>query len=96
MNDKDKNKIVINNAPGYESSVSPQDSSKELVIDEESDIDRETTTIDNDITNLIDENSYYDKFFNPTEEEIEEEIEIADLLNQIDKDCAELYKKEHK
>lgn len=96
MNDKDKNKMVINNVSGHESTVSPQDSSKELVIDEESDIDRETTTINSDITNLMDENSYYDKFFNPTEEEIEEEIEIADLLNQIDKDCAELYKKEHK
>lgn len=85
MNDKDKNKMVINNVPGHESTVSPQDSSKELVVDEE-------TAIDNDITNLIDENSYNNKFFNPTEEEIEEEIEIADLLNQIDKDCAELYK----
>ena len=91
MNDKDKNKIVINNAPGYESTMSPQDSSKEGVIDRESVVDEETT-IEGDITNLIDENSYYDKFFNPTEEEIEEEIEIADLLNQIDKDCAELYK----
>ena len=95
MNDKDKNKIVINNAPGHESTVSPQDSSKQDVMDRETIIDGETT-IDGDITNLIDENSYYDKFFNPTEEEIEEEIEIADLLNQIDKDCAELYKKEHK
>lgn len=95
MNDKDKNKIVINNAPGHESTVSPQDSSKEGIISGETTIDEETT-IEGDITNLIDENSYYDKFFNPTEEEIEEEIEIADLLNQIDKDCAELYKKEHK
>lgn len=94
MNDKDKNKIVINNAPGHESTVSPQDSSKQGIMDGEPTIDGETT-IDGDITNLIDENSYYDKFFNPTEEEIEEEIEIADLLNQIDKDCAELYKKEH-
>ena len=95
MNDKDKNKIVINNAPGHESTVSPQDSSKEGIISGETTIDEETT-IEGEITNLIDENSYYDKFFNPTEEEIEEEIEIADLLNQIDKDCAELYKKEHK
>ena len=87
MNDKDKNKMVINNAPGHESTVSPQDSSKELVIDGEPVVDEETT-IDSDITNLIDENSYNNKFFNPTEEE----IEIADLLNQIDKDCAELYK----
>ena len=94
MNDKDKNKIVTNNGPGHESTMSPQDSSKESVIDGEPIIDEETT-INNDITNLIDENSY-NKFFNPTEEEIEEEIEIADLLNQIDKDCAELYKKEHK
>lgn len=85
MNDKDKNKIVINNAPGHESTVSPQDSSKQGVIDGE-------PTIDSDITNLMDENSYNDNFLNPTEEEIEEEIEIADLLNQIDKDCAELYK----
>ena len=89
MNDKDKNKIVINNAPGHESTVSPQDSSKEGISDGE-------TIVDGDITNLIDENSYNDNFLNPTEEEIEEEIEIADLLNQIDKDCAELYKKEHK
>ena len=94
MNDKDKNKIVINNAPGHESTVSPQDSSKQGDIDGETTIDGET--IDSDITNLIDENSYNDNFLNPTEEEIEEEIEIADLLNQIDKDCAELYKKEHK
>ena len=89
MNDKDKNKIVINNVPGHESTVSPQDSSKEGDVDGE-------ITIDGDITNLMNENSYNNKFFNPTEEEIEEEIEIADLLNQIDKDCAELYKKEHK
>ena len=89
MNDKDKNKIVINNVPGHESTVSPQDSS------EQGDVDGEIT-IDGDITNLMDENSYNDNFLNPTEEEIEEEIEIADLLNQIDKDCAELYKKEHK
>lgn len=85
MNDKDKNKIVINNAPGHESTVSPQDSSKESISSGE-------TIVDGDITNLMDENSYNDNFLNPTEEEIEEEIEIADLLNQIDKDCAELYK----
>ena len=85
MNDKDKNKMVINNAPGHESTVSPQDSSKQGDVDGE-------TIIDGDITNLMDENSYNDNFLNPTEEEIEEEIEIADLLNQIDKDCAELYK----
>lgn len=85
MNDKDKNKMIINNAPGHESTVSPQDSSKQGNMDEE-------PTIDGDITNLMDENSYNDNFLNPTEEEIEEEIEIADLLNQIDKDCAELYK----
>ena len=85
MNDKDKNKIVINNAPGHESTVSPQDSSKQSISDGE-------TIVDGDITNLMDENSYNDNFLNPTEEEIEEEIEIADLLNQIDKDCAELYK----
>lgn len=85
MNDKDKNKMIINNAPEHESTVSPQDSS------EQGDINGEIT-IDGDITNLMDENSYNDNFLNPTEEEIEEEIEIADLLNQIDKDCAELYK----
>ena len=85
MNDKDKNKMVINNVPGHESTLSPQDSSKE-------DISGGETIIDGDITNLMDENSYNDNFLNPTEEEIEEEIEIADLLNQIDKDCAELYK----
>ena len=85
MNDKDKNKMVINNAPGHESTVSPQDSSEQGTIDRE-------TIIDGDITNLMDENSYNDNFLNPTEEEIEEEMEIADLLNQIDKDCAELYK----
>ena len=95
MNDKDKDKIVINNAPGHESTVSPQDSSKQGIISGELTIDGETT-IDGDITNLMDESSYNDNFLNPTEEEIEEEIEIADLLNQIDKDCAELYKKEHK
>ena len=89
MNDKDKNKMAINDVPGHESTVSPQDSGEELVIDGE-------PTIDGDITNLIYENSYNDNFLNPTEEEIEEQIEIADLLNQIDKDCAELYKKEHK
>lgn len=85
MNDKDKNKMIINNAPGHESTVSPQDSSKESINGGE-------TIVDGDITNLMDENSYNDNFLNPTEEEIEEEIEIADLLNQIDKDCAELYK----
>ena len=85
MNDKDKNKTVINNASGHESIVSPQDSSEQGISGGE-------TIVDGDITNLMDENSYNDNFLNPTEEEIEEEIEIADLLNQIDKDCAELYK----
>ena len=72
-------KKVINNAPVHESTVSPQDSSKESISGGETVIDEETT-IDSDITNLIDENSYNDNFLNPTEEEIEEEIEIADLL----------------
>lgn len=85
MNDKDKNKMIINNVPGHESTVSPQGSSEQGTIDGE-------TIIDGDITNLMNENSYNDNFLNPTEEEIEEEMEIADLLNQIDKDCAELYK----
>lgn len=85
MNDKDKNKMIINNVPGHESTVSPQDNSEQCNMDKE-------TIVDGDITNLMDENSYNDNFLNPTEEEIEEEIEIANLLNQIDKDCAELYK----
>ena len=78
--------------PGSESSVSPQDSS------ENSDIGSNDYD-DDEIVNYdeigFDDIDYTTNYFNPTAEEIDMEIEIADLLNRIDSDCINLLDKDN-
>ena len=77
--------------PGSKSSVSPQDSS------ENSDIDSDN--YDDEIINYdeigFDDMDYTTNYFDPTAEEIDIEIEIADLLNRIDNDCINLLDKDN-
>ena len=72
--------------PGSESSVSPQDSSKNN--------DVSSDNYDDEIINCdeigFDDIDYTTNYFDPTNEEIDVEIEIADLLNRIDSDCVSL------
>ena len=72
--------------PGSESSVSPQDSSKNNDIGSDN--------YDDEIINCdeigFDDIDYTTNYFDPTNEEIDVEIEIADLLNRIDSDCVSL------
>ena len=72
--------------PGSESSVSPQDSSKNN--------DIYSNDYDDEIVNYdeigFDDIDYTTNYFDPTNEEIDVEIEIADLLNRIDSDCVSL------
>ena len=68
------------NLPGSESSVSPQDSSKNN--------DIYSNDYDDEIG--FDDIDYTTNYFDPTNEEIDVEIEIADLLNRIDSDCVSL------
>ena len=72
--------------PGSESSVSPQDSSKNSDIGSD-DYDDEIVNY-NEIG--FDDIDYTTNYFDPTNEEIDMEIEIADLLNRIDSDCVSL------
>ena len=74
------------NLPGGESSVSPQDSSKNNDI-YSNDYDDEIVDYDEIGFDDID---YTTNYFDPTAEEIDMEIEIADLLNRIDSDCVSL------
>ena len=73
--------------PGSKSSVSPQDSS------ENNDIISNNYD-DNEIINYdeigFDDIDYTTNYFDPTAEDIDMEIEIADLLNRIDSDCVNL------
>ena len=73
--------------PRSESSVSPQDSS------ENNDICSNNYD-DNEIINYdeigFDDIDYTTNYFDPTAEDIDMEIEIADLLNRIDNDCVNL------
>ena len=72
--------------PGSESSVSPQDSSKNNDIG--------SNNYDDEIVDYdeigFDDMDYTTNYFDPTAEEIDMEIEIADLLNRIDSDCVSL------
>ena len=73
------------NLPGSESSVSPQDSKN-------SDIGSDNYNdeiVDYDEIGF-DDIDYTTNYFDPTNEEIDVEIEIADLLNRIDSDCVSL------
>ena len=72
--------------PRSESSVSPQDSSKNNDI-YSNDYDDEIVNYDEIGFDAID---YTTNYFDPTNEEIDVEIEIADLLNRIDSDCVSL------
>lgn len=77
--------------PGSESRVSPQDSS------ENSDIgsnDYDDEIVDYDEIGF-DDSDYTTDYFDPTNEEIDVEIEIADLLNRIDSDCINLLDKDN-
>ena len=72
--------------PGSESSVSPQDSSKNNDIGSDKYDDE---IVDYDEIGF-DDMDYTTNYFDPTAEEIDMEIEIADLLNRIDSDCVSL------
>ena len=78
--------------PRSESSVSPQDSS------ENNDICSNNYD-DNEIINYdeigFDDIDYTTNYFDPTAEDIDMEIEIADLLNRIDSDCVNLIDKDN-
>ena len=78
--------------PRSESSVSPQDSS------ENNDICSNNYD-DNEIINYdeigFDDIDYTTNYFDPTAEDIDMEIEIADLLNRIDNDCVNLIDKDN-
>lgn len=73
-------------------SVSPQDSS------ENNDINSNNYD-DNEIINYdeigFDDIDYTTNYFDPTAEDIDMEIEIADLLNRIDNDCVNLIDKDN-
>lgn len=73
--------------PRSESSVSPQDSGRDSYINNEIDNDNEIVDYDEIGFDDID---YTTNYFDPTAEEIDTEIEIADLLNRIDSDCVSL------
>ena len=70
-----------------ESSLSPQDSDGDSDINSEIDSDDEIVDYDEIGFDDID---YTTNYFDPTTEEIDMEIEIADLLNRIDSDCVSL------
>ena len=77
--------------PGSESSVSPQDSSKNNDIGSDNYDDE---IVDYDEIGF-DDMDYTTNYFDPTAEEIDMEIEIADLLNRIDSDCVSLIDKDN-
>ena len=78
--------------PGSESSVSPQDKGRGSDINNEIDSDDEIVDYDEIGFDDID---YTTNYFDPTNEEIDMEIEIADLLNRIDNDCINLLDKDN-
>ena len=77
--------------PGSKSSVSPQDSSKNNDIGSDNYNDE---IVDYDEIGF-DDIDYTTNYFDPTAEEIDMEIEIADLLNRIDSDCINLLDKDN-
>ena len=78
--------------PRSESSVSPQDSSKNNDICSNNYDDNEVINYDEIGFDDID---YTTNYFDPTAEDIDMEIEIADLLNRIDSDCVNLIDKDN-
>ena len=85
--------------PGSESSMSPQDSSENSDIDSKINSDICSNDYDDEIINYdeigFDDSDYTTDYFDPTNEEIDVEIEIADLLNRIDNDCINLLDKDN-
>lgn len=75
-----------------ESSVSPQDSSENNDICSNSYDDNEIINYDEIGFDDID---YTTNYFDPTAEDIDMEIEIADLLSRIDNDCVNLIDKDN-
>ena len=78
--------------PRSESSVSPQDSSENNDICSNNYDDNEVINYDEIGFDDID---YTTNYFDPTAEDIDMEIEIADLLNRIDSDCVNLIDKDN-
>ena len=78
--------------PGSKSSVSPQDNGRGSDINNE--IDSDDEIVDYDEIGF-DDMDYTTNYFDPTAEEIDMEIEIADLLNRIDSDCINLLDKDN-
>lgn len=87
IDNKEKTYPEQKSLPKGESSVSPQDSGGDSDINNEIDNDNEIVDYDEIGFDDID---YTTNYFNPTAEEIDMEIEIADLLNRIDNDCVSL------
>ena len=87
IDNKEKTYPEQKSLPRGESSLSPQDSSKDSDIDNE--IDNDNEIVDYDEIGF-DDMDYTTNYFDPTTEEIDMEIEIADLLNRIDSDCVSL------
>ena len=85
--------------PGSESSVSPQDSSKNSDIGSKINSDMSNDNYNDEIVDYdeigFDDSDYTTDYFDPTNEEIDVEIEIADLLNRIDNDCINLLDKDN-
>ena len=86
IDNKEKIYSEQKNLPGSESSVTPQDSSKHNDIGSDNYNDE---IVDYDEIGF-DDIDYTTNYFDPTAEEIDMEIEIADLLNRIDNDCVSL------
>lgn len=87
IDNKEKTYPEQKSLPRGESSLSPQDSDRDSDINNEIDNDNEIVDYDEIGFDDID---YTTNYFDPTAEEIDMEIEIADLLNRIDSDCVSL------
>ena len=86
IDNKEKTYPEQKSLPRGESSLSPQDSSKNSDIGDDNYDDE---IVDYDEIGF-DDMDYTTNYFDPTAEEIDMEIEIADLLNRIDSDCVSL------
>lgn len=87
IDNKEKTYPEQKSLPRGESSLSPQDNGGNSDINSEIDNDNEIVNYDEIGFDDID---YTTNYFDPTAEEIDMEIEIADLLNRIDSDCVSL------
>ena len=92
IDNKEKTYPEQKSLPGSESSVSPQDSSENNDIISDNYDDNEVINYDEIGFDDID---YTTNYFDPTAEDIDMEIEIADLLNRIDNDCVNLIDKDN-